>query len=43
MEVNLDTLNENQRKAVEWQGLIESGHVPNQAEIARREGIIRSC
>ena len=30
------------RKAIEWQGLIESGEVRNQAEIARREGITRA-
>ena len=30
------------RKAHEWQGLIESGEVRNQAEIARREGITRA-
>jgi hypothetical protein len=30
------------RKALEWQALLESGEVPNQAEIARREGITRA-
>ena len=30
------------RKAIEWQSLIESGEVRNQAEIARREGISRA-
>ena len=30
------------RKAKEWQALIESGEVQNQAEIARREGITRA-
>ena len=30
------------RKALEWQGLIESGEVRNQAEIARQEGITRA-
>ena len=30
------------RKAMEWQGLIESGETRNQAEIARREGITRA-
>jgi len=30
------------RKALEWQALIESGDVRNQAEIARREGISRA-
>jgi hypothetical protein len=30
------------RKAIEWQGLIESGEVRNRAEIARREGITRA-
>jgi len=30
------------RKAIEWQGLLESGEVPNQADIARREGITRA-
>ena len=30
------------RKALEWQGLLESGEVRNQAEIARREGITRA-
>jgi hypothetical protein len=30
------------RKAVEWQALIESGEVWNQAEIARQEGITRA-
>ncbi len=30
------------RKAHEWQGLIESGEVRNQAETARREGITRA-
>jgi hypothetical protein len=29
------------RKALEWQALLESGQVHNQAEIARREGITR--
>ncbi len=30
------------RKALEWQALLESGEVPNQAGIARREGITRA-
>ena len=30
------------RKAIEWQNLLESGEVINQAEIARREGITRA-
>jgi hypothetical protein len=30
------------RKAIEWQGLLESGKIANQADIARREGITRS-
>ena len=30
------------RKAIEWQGLLESGEVRNQAEIAQREGITRA-
>ena len=30
------------RKAIEWQALLESGGVRNQAEIARREGITRA-
>jgi hypothetical protein len=30
------------RKALEWQALLESGEVANQAEIARREGITRA-
>ena len=30
------------RKAIDWQALLESGEVPNQAEIARREGITRA-
>lgn len=30
------------RKAMDWQALLESGEVPNQAEIARREGITRA-
>jgi len=30
------------RKALEWQALIESGQVPSQAAIARREGITRA-
>jgi hypothetical protein len=30
------------RKAIEWQALLESGEVPNQAEIARRERITRA-
>jgi hypothetical protein len=30
------------RRALEWQALLESGEVPNQAEIARREGITRA-
>ena len=30
------------RKAIEWQALIESGQLPNQAEVARREGITRA-
>lgn len=29
------------RKAIEWQTLLESGKIANQAEIARREGITR--
>ncbi|GAB4253098.1 MAG: hypothetical protein Kow00129_14030 [Thermoleophilia bacterium] len=30
------------RKAIEWQALLESGEAPNQATIARREGITRA-
>jgi len=30
------------RKAIEWQALLESGEVANQAAIARREGITRA-
>jgi hypothetical protein len=30
------------RKALEWQALLESGEAPNQAAIARREGITRA-
>lgn len=30
------------RKAIEWQTLLESGKIANQAEIARREGITRA-
>ncbi len=30
------------RKALEWQGLIESGEAPNQAAISRQEGITRA-
>ncbi|MCK4415308.1 MAG: recombinase zinc beta ribbon domain-containing protein [Candidatus Eisenbacteria sp.] len=30
------------RKAIEWEALLESGQVPNQAAIARREGITRA-
>ena len=30
------------RKALEWQALLQSGQVHNQAEIARREGISRA-
>jgi hypothetical protein len=30
------------RKAIEWRTLLESGEVPSQAEIARREGITRA-
>ena len=30
------------RKAIEWQALIKSGEVPNQAAIARHEGITRA-
>ena len=30
------------RKAIEWQALLESGDVANQADIARREGITRA-
>ena len=30
------------RKAIEWQGLLESGDAVNQAEIARLEGITRA-
>ncbi|MBE0568048.1 MAG: hypothetical protein IH577_00015 [Deltaproteobacteria bacterium] len=29
------------RKAIEWQGLLESGEMVSQADIARREGITR--
>jgi len=30
------------RKALEWQTLLESGRIANQAEIARREGVTRA-
>ena len=30
------------RKAIEWQGLLESGEARNQAEISRREGVTRA-
>ena len=30
------------RKAIEWQALLESGEVPSQAAVARREGITRA-
>jgi hypothetical protein len=30
------------RKAIEWQALLASGEAPNQAAIARREGITRA-
>lgn len=30
------------RKAIEWQALLESGKIVNQADIARREGITRA-
>jgi hypothetical protein len=30
------------RKAIEWQALLETGKITNQAEIARREGITRA-
>ena len=30
------------RKAIEWQGLLESGEMISQADIARREGITRA-
>ncbi|KRT73341.1 MAG: hypothetical protein XU12_C0010G0079 [Deltaproteobacteria bacterium CSP1-8] len=30
------------RKAIEWQTLLESGKIANQADIARREGISRA-
>ncbi len=30
------------RKAIEWQALLASGEAPNQADIARREGITRA-
>ncbi len=30
------------RKAIEWQGLLQSGNAANQADIARREGITRA-
>jgi hypothetical protein len=30
------------RKAIEWQGLLESGDAENQADIARRERISRA-
>jgi len=33
---------EHLRKALEWQGLLESGQVANRAAIARREGITRA-
>jgi hypothetical protein len=33
---------EHLRKALEWQVLLESGRVRNQAQIAKREGIIRA-
>ena len=29
------------RKAIEWQALLESGEIVNQAEIARHEGVTR--
>jgi hypothetical protein len=31
------------RKAIEWQALLESREICNQADIARREGITRAC
>jgi hypothetical protein len=30
------------RKAIEWQALLESGKIANQAEIAQREGVART-
>ena len=30
------------RKAIEWRGLLDAGKAPNQAEIARREGLTRA-
>jgi hypothetical protein len=30
------------RKAIEWQALLDSGRIANQADIARREGITRA-
>ncbi|HWP37357.1 MAG TPA: hypothetical protein VNL18_07365 [Gemmatimonadales bacterium] len=30
------------RKVLEWQALLESGEVRNQAQVARREGITRA-
>jgi hypothetical protein len=30
------------RKGIEWQALLESGKIANQAEIARREGFTRA-
>lgn len=33
---------ERHRKALEWQALLESGALANQAEIARREGVTRA-
>jgi DNA-binding transcriptional MocR family regulator len=30
------------RTAIEWQGLLESGRIPSQAEIARQEGLTRA-
>jgi hypothetical protein len=30
------------RKAIEWQALLQSGKIANQADIAQREGITRA-
>jgi len=30
------------RKAIKWKGLLESGRIPSQAEIARQEGLTRA-
>ena len=41
-EPNTPRVAELMRKAIEWRGLLDAGEAPNQADIARREGLTRA-